>query len=452
MQVMERFLLPAARFASVVLGLLLCGRAVLAQNSAPPGKVLISDVIITGNHRMSTEQIKVRLHTQPGNEYNPAVVDEDVRQLYKLNQFSVIQTLVEQDGPGKVKVFFTLREMPNTVQNVTFLGAKHMKEKDLREATGVQKGNSLNPNLNRQGCQRILDKYMEIGRTLSDCQLLKGGDLADTEVVYQITEGPKIKVCDIRFTGNTFVRSARLARILASSSWFDRNRIGGTYHTRSTNYEIDELCDYYLSFGYQDVKIAVETQRSADGSEVTLIFHIQEGPRYRVADKPELRVPISLRHEHLQDLVKIGRGDYVTRNAVCQDVERIRDRCESLHRFVSVEAIPVSLPSQPGLVNVRYEVKEIEYRINAICVRGNKRISSESILAHIPLVPGQVISYADLKRAEQILAELGLFVVDEAAGVRPTITVEDLYGSERKDLLITVKEKAKAKSTSGKLP
>jgi outer membrane protein insertion porin family len=344
------------------------------------------------------------------------------------------------------------REMPNTVQKVTFLGAKHIKEKDLRDATGVQKGEPLNPNLNRQGCQRILDKYMEIGRTLSDCQLLKGGDLADTEVVYQITEGPKIKVCDIRFTGNTFVRSARLARILASSSWFDRNRIGGTYHTRSTNYEIDELCDYYLSFGYQDVKIAVETQRSADGSEVTLIFHIQEGPRYRVADKPELRVPISLRHEHLQDLVKIGRGDYVTRNAVCQDVERIRDRCESLHRFVSVEAIPVSLPSQPGLVNVRYEVKEIEYRINAICVRGNKRISSESILAHIPLVPGQVISYADLKRAEQILAELGLFVVDEAAGVRPTITVEDLYGSERKDLLITVKEKAKAKSTSGKLP
>ena len=217
------------------------------------------------------------------------------------------------------------REMPNTVQKVTFLGAKHVKEEELRNLTGVRPGMILNPNLNRQGCQRIRDKYEEMGRTLSECQLLKGGDLVDTEVVYQITEGPKVTVRDIHFTGNTFDSSAHLAQIQADSSWFEKNRIGGSYHKGSTEYESQELCAYYRRFGYQDVKGSVETQRSSDGREVTLIFHIQEGPRYRVADKPEVVVPESLSGECLENVVRIGKGDFLTDKAIHSDQKRITD-------------------------------------------------------------------------------------------------------------------------------
>jgi outer membrane protein insertion porin family len=441
MQVMERFLLPAARFASVVLGLLLCGRAVLAQNSAPPGKVLISDVIITGNHRMSTEQIKVRLHTQPGNEYNPAVVDEDVRQLYKLNQFSVIQTLVEQDGPGKVKVFFTLREMPNTVQNVTFLGAKHMKEKDLREATGVQKGNSLNPNLNRQGCQRILDKYMEMGRTLSDCQLLKGGDLADTEVVYQITEGPKIKVRDIQFVGNTFVSGQRLAtQVKSSREWF-HIPIGGTYNKQMAEADTQELEKYYRKFGYQDVRISLETQRSADGSTVTLIYHILEGPRYRIQDVPDVHGTQITPREQLMALSQLKPGDYLDEGKIKADVQAITANEGFRGLDARVEAIPVWIPDTPGVCNVRYEVVERPpSRVGQIFILGNTRTKDNVILRQVPLFPGQILTFPDLDIARANLTRLNIFTSGQD-GPAPEIKVIDREGDGVfKDIQVEVNE------------
>ncbi len=145
MQVMERFLLPAARCAVVVLGLLLGGRATLAQQFAAPGKVLISDIIISGNQRMSVEQIKARLHTQVGREYNPTVVEDDVRELYKTHQFSNIKTFLQEDGLGKAKIYFTMHEMPNLVQKITFLGAKHIKEEELRRSRRHQSGHAAQP-------------------------------------------------------------------------------------------------------------------------------------------------------------------------------------------------------------------------------------------------------------------------------------------------------------------
>ena len=74
------------------------------------------------------------------------------------------------------------------------------------------------------------------------------------------------------------------------------------------------------------------------------------------------------------------------------------------------------------------------------------RISTESILAHVHLTSGQHFTYEQLQQAEKKLAELGPFVVDAATKVRPTITmVERESDKEEKDLVITVKEKPKAK-------
>ncbi|HTU18130.1 MAG TPA: POTRA domain-containing protein [Gemmataceae bacterium] len=412
----------------MIAAVLICGRNVAAEQPRTPEKVLISDVIIQGNRRMTTEKIKELLHTHPGKEYKESVVNDDVRELYKTYQLSNVQIYFQEDGPGKVKIYFALRELPDDkvakkVQKVSFLGAKHIKEEDLRRITSVQPGMPLNPLLNLQGCQRIRDKYEEMGRPLATCTLVKGVNGGDTEVVYQITEGPKINVRDIQFVGNTFVSGAQLATQLESlKEWF-RLR-SGPYHKLMDEAAKHELEKYYRRFGFQDVRVSLETQRSADGRSVTLIYHIHEGPRYRIQDMSEIIVGTQIvPREQLEALSSIKPGDYL-------------DEAET-------QAIKAS-DSSSGVV-VQAEV--LETRIGKIRVTGNKRISTESILAHVPLVPGNVLSYADLREAEEDLAVLDLFVVDKATGVRPTITVIDVEGdSECKDLLITVKEKAKAKN------
>lgn len=436
----------------VAVEVLTCGPNAVAEPPRTSTKLLISDVIIQGNHRLTIESINAHLHTRPGKEYNPSVVNDDVRELYKTKQFSKIVTFLQEDGPGKVKIHFLLCEVPNKVEKVTFLGAKHIKPDELQNITGVWPGRVLFPNLNQQGCRKIIAKYEEIGRPSAQCTLVKGGDVKDTEVIYQISEGPKVKVRDIQFTGNTFVSSARLAtRIQKASSGCPR--IGATYNKQMADVDINVLYEYFRDFGYQEVKIALETQRSNDGSEVTLIYHIQEGPRYRVKDVPEVHGTESLPREQLMAQSMLKPGDYLDERKLKKDVKSITDYLGEHGKAVRVEVIPVWSSDQPGVCGIRYEVEEIVYRIRKIRVTGNERISRESILAHVPLVPGRILSRSDLKQAERNLAELGLFVVDAKTGVRPTIAVIDVEDdSDRKDLLITVKEKTKAKSKTAKRP
>jgi outer membrane protein insertion porin family len=298
----------------------------VAVSEQPPGpeKLIISDVIITGYHRMSPERIKARLRTQPGKEYSPAVVDEDVRELYKTGQFSNICTLLHPDGIDHVKIYFAVREMPNMVQKVTFLGAKHIKPEHLQSITGVRPSTPLNPNLNRQGCQKILEKYAELGRSFADCQLIKGGDLADAEVIYQITEGPKVKVRDIKFEGNTFVSAARLnTQVKSLRQW--SHLVGGTYKEQMVEDVAGELYKYYRGFGFQDVRISPETQRSPDGAEVTLIFHIQEGPRYRIQNVPDVHGRQGIPRQQLIALSSFKPGDYFDEETLKRDTRLLTD-------------------------------------------------------------------------------------------------------------------------------
>src|SRR5262249_36015216 len=63
------------------------------------------------------------------------------------------------------------------------------------------------------------------------------------------------------------------------------------------------------------------------------------------------------------------------------------------------------------------------------------------ILRQVPLFPGQILSYPNLRVAERNLARLGIFEVNPETGVRPTVTVIDPESpSEFKDILVQVQE------------
>jgi outer membrane protein assembly complex protein YaeT len=423
---------PVARCAGVLLGLLFWGRgAVLAQGLAAPERVIVSDVIISGNQQTSTEQIKVRLRTQAGKEFNPTVLDDDVRELYKTHQYSTIQTLKQDDGPGRIKIFFLLRDLPNTVSKVTFRGAKHIKEEELRNLTGIRPGQPLNPNLCRGGCRKIEDKYEELGRPFAHCQLIKGGELGDTEVIYDITEGPKVKVRSIQFVGNTFVSSARLAtQIKSSSEWF--HLIGGTYNKQMADNDINELIKYFRQFGYMDVKVSLETQRSSDGSEVTLIFHIQEGQRYRIKDVPTVIGPKTIPPEQLEAQSQFKPGDPLEEAKVKGDLTRIQNWYGYNGQSVTVVPNFVWLSDTPGVCTVQYQVEEppVPARVGQIFIIGNLRTRQNVILRQVPLFPGQILTYPDLQLAENNLKRLGIFTSGQDG---PLPTVQVMPGQEDKE-------------------
>jgi outer membrane protein assembly factor BamA len=79
-------------------------------------------------------------------------------------------------------------------------------------------------------------------------------------------------------------------------------------------------------------------------------------------------------------------------------------------------------------------------RIGPIFILGNEITRQDVILDAVGLYPGQLLRAADLWAAEKNLERLGLFVVDRARGVRPTVVVLQ-GGDEFRDVLVSVQEK-----------
>jgi RNA polymerase sigma factor (sigma-70 family) len=74
-------------------------------------------------------------------------------------------------------------------------------------------------------------------------------------------------------------------------------------------------------------------------------------------------------------------------------------------------------------------------RVGQIVIVGNRKTPDSVILEQVPLYPGQVLHYDDLRKAEQNLAQLKRFKA------RPRVTVVDGEDTgEFKDVLITVEE------------
>jgi outer membrane protein insertion porin family len=330
-----------------------------------PGKRIVSDVFIQGNRPGTTEHIKAQVKTRPGVEFSAAVLEEDVRTLFNTKQFSNVRADLRDDGPGHVGVYFLIREEPQTIEKITYQGAKHLSEENLAGLTELKVGNPMNPVQNRYACRKIIAKYNEDGRPFASCQLLKGGETSDTEVVFNITEGPKVAVRDIQFEGNTFVTSAVLDKQVQSSRQF-LHLFDGKLNPQMLNLDLQALETYYHSFGFQDVKVSRELQWDPDGRYVVLVFHISEGLRYRMQSVPQVIGPRSVPPEQLEVLGAVKPLDYSN--------EPPTGFSSGGGQEVHVEPAPAWLPDVRELCTVEYSDEEPPpTKVGPIIIIGRKK-------------------------------------------------------------------------------
>ena len=68
--------------------------------------------------------------------------------------------------------------------------------------------------------------------------------------------------------------------------------------------DIAKLEEYYKTFGYLDVHVVREVHWNEDGRTAALVFHVQEGVRYQIKDRPHVSGVNSVPVEKLEQ----GRG------------------------------------------------------------------------------------------------------------------------------------------------
>lgn len=343
---------PPGAAPALLLAALVLGSAAPAQAPADK-KELVADVIAQGNRNVATQQIIAALKTRPGAEYRRDIVAEDVRTLYQTGSFADVR-VTEGHTPQGVVVYFQFREPEAVVREVVYQGAKHLRADELEHVTGLHKGAPLNPVANCMAREAIVRRYQEDGRLLADVQLVEGGRGTDGRVVFRITEGPVCRVARVEIVGCTFVSPARLKTQIGSTPTFLGLPLSGKYSPLLVEDDMGKLTEYYRGFGFHDVRVSREVQ-VIDPGRVTLIFHVREGPRYRVASV-NVSGARSMKRDEVLTLAKLRPDQIYSQAEVDADKERIKAAFG--YRGYNVRVHERLTWGRPGQVAVAYEVEE----------------------------------------------------------------------------------------------
>lgn len=382
----------------------------------------IVDVQVEGNVSIPTSAIMQHVKTQRNRMATPEQVREDVRQLYSTRWFFSVEPRYRKTEAGMVLVFKVL-ERP-MVKRVEYRGNKKIKTNRLAALTGIKTGSPFDVAANRESVRRIENLYREKGYNFVTVELASGGNASDRDVVFQVKEGPKVRVVKRTINGGKFIGAARLKTKLRTKAAI-LGIFGGKYDPSSINDDIEALRQYYHGLGFFDAKIEAEPRFSQDRSKVYVEYTVAEGTRYKVRNV-SVEGNRVLTQQSLQKDFKLHGGDFFDARSLNKDVSGMKDKYGRLGRlFAKVEAVPRFVEEPRGVVDLVYRIDEDRVqrirRVN-IHFEGEHPHTKETVVRDRSLIhPGDLADAKLIQRTKSRLEGTQLFE-GGAQGVRIDIS------------------------------
>jgi outer membrane protein assembly complex protein YaeT len=426
--------------AAALLALLAAAGTAAAQTADHP--VTVTEVVVTGNHAVNTNTILHKIKTRPGRPYDPYVAQEDIKALTATGSFRDVRIFPRSTPDGRFIVEVHVEEPPNLIQEVKYKNARHLKPEDLDSCKMLRKGTPLNPTQARVALNDIKAYYQDKGYYFADVVLEEGGNPGDTRIVFNVTEGPVVRVRHTYFVGNdTLATQARLRTQIDTSRMFLGMPVGGTFRPALVNNDVLKVLEYYKGNGYLEATVSRQLYFSDDFRTVDVIFDIHEGPRYRVKD---VRVDgaKNVTADQLKGILKLKPGDWYNETTINTDVRNIQDYIGWRGFSARVQRDP--FVGESGLVTVHYQVADEQAkpsRVGEIIISGNEVTKDRVIRRLLGLYPGQVLQYPELRLAQQALVRSQLFENSPEKGIQPLVYVDPkTEDSEYKNIDVVVKE------------
>jgi outer membrane protein insertion porin family len=385
----------------------------------------LAEVRIEGNVTIETSEISKHIKTRPGRVVTQKMIKDDVDQLVRTRWFATVDPHLNRNADGLVLIFRVL-ERP-IVKNVEYRGCRKIKQEKLEALTNLRIGSPYDVSANRECARRIEEMYHEKGFAFATVELERGNDKSDREVIFVITEGPKVKVADVDFQGNEYFSDGILALKLQTKKrilW----AFSGKYDPATIPDDIEAIKAYYHSLGFFDVVIDHELKFNDDRSLVTIVYQIQEGARFKIRNVDVMGANVISEAELRQDY-KITPGEFYNAAKVGADVDSMREKYGRLGRlFAKIDAVP-GFTEEPGVVDILYKIDEDKvYRVREINVHiaGDHPHTKLNLARNISLIhPGDLADPKQIQRTKRRLEGAGVFEAGPDGGVRLEIKPVD---------------------------
>ncbi len=444
---------PALAAACTLLILL---AALPAAAQAPSERV--EDVQIVGNRRILESTILYYVQTQPNGPYNEGQVLRDYRSLLATDFFDDVTLKVRQGETGVV-VIFEVKERP-LIREIKYEGLKSFKESDVLERfrdlrVGLTVDSPFNPAKMpkaRRAIRQLLDlNGRPLGRVEVETEEISSSSV---RLIFAIDEGPKVRIGDIAFEGNTVFSdkalrdSLELTKVRGPITLFKGH---DKYIEDKLEYDLQvNLLARYRDVGYiqaragePDVEIVEAPQGLLLGFRKTkqqyrITIPIEEGQQYRYSSFDVGGIE-NFDAELVRKGYSVEAGEVVNYGALKEANENLK-KAYSARGYLDMEAIPEIRPNQEDLtVDVKINVTEgKQYFVNRIEFAGNtktrdKVLRREFFLEEQQAFNGQLLDISILR-----LNQLGFFEKIEEEDYEVVKKPRDSTA----DIIVKVKERS----------
>ena len=417
---------------------------VMAPHVHAQSEGLVGSIKIEGNKRVETSTLLYYIKTREGEPLSRSQISKDIEQIYDLGQFKDIRVETRQGSKG-LEVVFIVEEIPS-IGDVLFYGNTEVEDSAIHEILGFKRGEAFQDHITKEAKEKIKLLYHEKGFFLAEVDVVSKKSVRNLMNIHiRIREGEKIRIKNIRFSGNKKFSADDLRDQMETKaetwiSWLDES---GIYKKDILKLDMFRLEAYYQDHGYLRARVQ-EPNINIDqkNKEINISISIEEGSQYRVGkitSKPDDTVSA----DDILKALQMKSRDVYSLSKVRAGILNISDLySERGYAYADVNPI-TKINENSRAVDVSIEVdRGRKVYVGEINVIGNTRTLDNVIRREFRLREGELFDSVKLKRSKQRINNLQFFEdvkIDTRRGKEPDLI----------DITTTVTERATGSVTVG---
>lgn len=381
----------------------------------------------------------------PYDEQAEAKLRDDFRRLWGTNFLDNlwVEVLYEPYDNGVIgkRVIFNMEERPR-VKIVDYTGSSKVERTKIDEkmkelGVALRLDSFLDEGAMRRVKSIIQDFMSEKGyqfaEITSKVEALPGGPKL-VKVVFDVQEGPKVRIREVDFDGNEALSDRTLRRKMKETkqhgafSWLTG---GGTFKEAKFEEDADLVVAHYRNKGYIEARVGTPElktlQDSPDGKTrwIQVRVPLTEGPRYKVGEFTFAGNTV-VKSEGLRPLFKIQPGEFYSEKRIRDGLRKAQEVYGGGGYFEftgypdlkpkAAATGPLDGPAEPT-VDVTMQMQEGEqYFVNRITFTGNTTTRDTVVRREMRLIEGGVFNTEALKYSVRRLNQVGYFKNLEEGG------------------------------------